>query len=83
VLNLRRGPHGSRLRPDTPECRAAVGGADAALARLVDDLRARRWERSVVIVTADHGMTAVAPMPARPERSCRLAAELRRRASRA
>jgi hypothetical protein len=42
--------------------------ADAAIGRLLDELRARgRWERSVVIVTSDHGFDEVAPTPARPE----------------
>jgi len=65
VLNLSdvdRAGHASG--PDTPEYRSAIGGADAALARLVDDLRARnRWSRSVVIVTADHGMAAIPEPP--------------------
>ena len=65
VLNLSdvdRAGHGSG--PDTPEYRSAIGAADAALARLVDDLRTRgRWDRSVLIVTADHGMTAIPEPP--------------------
>ena len=65
VLNLSdvdRAGHGNG--PGTPEYRQAISGADAALARLVDDLRTRdRWERSVVIVTADHGMAAIPEPP--------------------
>jgi arylsulfatase A-like enzyme len=39
-----------------------VAGADAAIGRLVDDLDARgRWSRSLLIVTADHGFTAIEP----------------------
>ena len=65
VLNLAdvdRAGHG--YGPDTPEYRSAIIAADAALARLVADLRARdRWERSVLIVTADHGMAAIPKPP--------------------
>jgi arylsulfatase A-like enzyme len=44
-----------------------VAGADAAIARLVEQLRALgRWSRSVLIVTADHGFVAVAPTAERP-----------------
>jgi hypothetical protein len=44
--------------------------ADAAIGRLVADLRARgRWERSILIVTADHGFDDVAPTPERPDPS--------------
>jgi hypothetical protein len=61
VVNLAdvdRTAHG--LGPDTPECARAVAGADEAIGRLVDDLVARgRWARSVVLVTADHGFTAI------------------------
>jgi arylsulfatase A-like enzyme len=46
--------------PDSAEYAAAVGGADTAIGVLVDDLRGRgRWEHAVVLVTADHGMSAV------------------------
>ncbi|MFN8542642.1 MAG: alkaline phosphatase family protein [Candidatus Binatia bacterium] len=63
--------------PDTVETRAAVQRADRALGRLIDDLRARgRWERSVVIVTADHGFAAVAPTGARPDPTIVLAERL-------
>jgi arylsulfatase A-like enzyme len=48
--------------------------ADAAIGRLVDDLHARgRWDRSVVIVTADHGFDDVRPTPERPEPTIGLA----------
>jgi arylsulfatase A-like enzyme len=41
--------------------------ADAAIGRLFADLRARgRWERSIVIVTGDHGFDDVTPTPDRP-----------------
>ncbi len=49
--------------------------ADAALGRLVDDLRASgRWSRSIVMVTADHGFDDIAPRPDRAETSVMLAA---------
>ncbi len=58
---------GHALGPASPEYARAATDADAALGTLVDDLRARgRWDRSVLIVTADHGMGAVAPTPERP-----------------
>jgi len=41
--------------------------ADAAIGRLVDDLRARgRFDRALLIVTADHGFDAIAPTSERP-----------------
>jgi arylsulfatase A-like enzyme len=47
---------------------AARRSADAAIGRLIDDLHARgRWERSVVLVTSDHGFDDVAPTPERRE----------------
>jgi arylsulfatase A-like enzyme len=53
--------------PESAEYARAVAAADAAIARLLDDLHAReRWQRSVVIVTADHGMSAVGPTSERP-----------------
>src|SRR5439155_1294996 len=53
--------------PESAEYARAVAAADAAVARLLDDLHARaRWDRSVVILTADHGMSAVSPTPERP-----------------
>jgi hypothetical protein len=61
VVNLSdvdRNGHGSG--PESAEYTAAVTGADAAIGLLADDLHARgRWTRSVLIVTADHGMNAV------------------------
>jgi hypothetical protein len=63
--------------PDGSEYAGAVEGADAAIGALVDDLRARgRWDRSVLIVTADHGMASVAPTPERPRPVISLGAEL-------
>src|SRR5207244_8655392 len=57
----------------------AVAGADAAVGRLLDELHARgRWDRSVVIVTADHGMSAVGPTPERPHPVISLEPVLRR-----
>jgi ectonucleotide pyrophosphatase/phosphodiesterase family protein 5 len=48
--------------------------ADAALGRLVDDLRASgRWSRSIVIVTADHGFDDISPTPDRAETAVMLA----------
>jgi ectonucleotide pyrophosphatase/phosphodiesterase family member 5 len=47
--------------------------ADAAIGRLLDDLRARgRWARSIVLVTADHGFDDVAPTSDHPDRIVRL-----------
>src|SRR5437867_1812020 len=54
------------------------GRDDAAVARLLDDLHSRgRWGRSVVIVTADHGMSAVDPTPERPQPAISLGPVLR------
>src|SRR5437879_1172032 len=54
--------------PESAEYARAVAAADTAIARLLDDLHARaRWDRSVVIVTADHGMSAVSPTPEHPQ----------------
>ena len=65
--------------PESPECARAVTAADAALGSLVDDLRARgRWERAVLIVTADHGMASLAPTPERPRPVISLGPGLRR-----
>src|SRR5438552_11548236 len=64
--------------PGSADYARAVGAADAAIARLLDDLHARgRWARSVVIVTADHGMSAVRPTPERPRPVLALAPVLR------
>ena len=64
--------------PDAPEYARAVAGADAAVVRLLDDLHARRrWDRSVVMVTADHGMSAVGPTPERPHPVISFGAALR------
>jgi predicted AlkP superfamily pyrophosphatase or phosphodiesterase len=63
--------------PESAEYARAVEGADAAIARLVDALRARgRWKRSVLIVTADHGMCSVAPTPERPRPVISLARQI-------
>ncbi len=68
VVNLSdvdRAAHGHG--PDSEECGRAIAGADAAIGRLVDQLRALgRWDRSVLIVTADHGFTDLAPTAERP-----------------
>jgi len=48
--------------PDAADYAKAVEGADAAIGMLVADLHSRgRWSRSVLIVTADHGMAAMMP----------------------
>lgn len=53
---------GHRHGPGAPEVKAAVGEVDAAIARLLDGLKARGLEGRVnLVVVADHGMTAVAP----------------------
>lgn len=50
--------------PGDAAVRSAVAGADAALARLVAALRAGgRWQRSIVLVTADHGFDDVRARP--------------------
>src|SRR5207249_4772694 len=68
VVNLSdvdRAAHGHG--PDSEECLRAIAGADAAIGRLVDQLRALgRWSHSVLIVTADHGFTSLAATPERP-----------------
>src|SRR5882724_9241911 len=64
--------------PESADYARAVGGADAAVARLLDDLHSRgRWGRSVIIVTADHGMSAVGPTPERPHPTISLGPVLR------
>src|SRR5216110_115604 len=64
--------------PDSAEYARAVAAADAALARLLGDLHAQgRWGRSVIIVTADHGMSAVGPTPERPHPTISLGPVLR------
>jgi arylsulfatase A-like enzyme len=58
---------GHAAGPESPEYARAVAGADEAIARLVDHLRrSSEWARSVVIVTADHGFTGLAPTADRP-----------------
>jgi len=53
--------------PEHPDVGTAAAHANAAIERLIAALRASgRWERSVVIVTADHGFDAVAPTAERP-----------------
>ena len=48
--------------PDSPEVNAAMREIDAALARLVDGLKARGlFERTNIVVVSDHGMTSTAP----------------------
>jgi hypothetical protein len=57
VVNLAdvdRAAHGHGI--DSAECHDAVAGADRALGRLVEHLKALdRWQRSVLFVTSDHG----------------------------
>jgi hypothetical protein len=44
----------------------ALDTADTQLARLIDAIRERGWwERSIVVVTSDHGFTDVRPAPGR------------------
>ncbi len=48
--------------------------ASTAVGRLIDDLHTRRrWERSVLVITSDHGFDDVTPTEARPEPSIELA----------
>ena len=59
--------HGHADGPDSDAYAAAITGADAAIGRLIAALRSLgRWERSVLIVTSDHGFDDVQPTPARP-----------------
>ncbi len=78
VLNLAdvdRTAHG--LGPDDPHRVDAVVAAGAAVQRLVDALKARgRWDRSIVLVTADHGFDQVAPSAAVPKPEIDLATVL-------
>jgi len=75
LSDVDRNAHGHG--PDSPECAAAIAGADRAIGRLLDALHAAgRWERSVVIVTADHGFDTVAPTAERPQPSVLLRATL-------
>ena len=79
VLNLAdvdRAAHGHGI--DSAECHEAVAGADRALGRLVEHLRALgRWQRAVLFVTADHGFQR-GPVPERVvELDHRLEAEVR------
>jgi hypothetical protein len=54
--------------PEHADAAAAVGRAGTAVERIIESLRARgRWQRSVVIVTADHGFDAVGPTADRPQ----------------
>jgi len=70
---------GHAAGPESAAYREAIAAADTALARLVDDLQARgRWTRSVVLITADHGMTSVAPTPERPQPTISLTARVER-----
>jgi arylsulfatase A-like enzyme len=65
LADVDRNGHG--FGPDSPECERAVTEADAAIGRLVDRLRVtERWSNAVLIVTADHGFTALAPSAERP-----------------
>ena len=54
IADVDRNAHGHGV--DSPECLEAVTGADRALGRLVEHLKALgRWQRSVLFVTSDHG----------------------------
>ena len=54
--------------PDAPETMAAAASVDASIGRLIEGLKARGlYERTVLVIVADHGMAATAP-----ERSMRL-----------
>jgi predicted AlkP superfamily pyrophosphatase or phosphodiesterase len=72
LADVDRNGHGDG--PDSDAYAHAITGADAAIGRLVDALRAAgRWATAVVIVTADHGFADVAPSPARPSPAVSLA----------
>lgn len=65
IADVDRHGHGDGPRSDAYT--AAISGADAAIGRLIAALHALgRWERSVLIVTSDHGFDDVRPTPARP-----------------
>jgi predicted AlkP superfamily pyrophosphatase or phosphodiesterase len=52
---------GHKYGPDAPELNAALGSTDAAMGRLVEGLKARGlFDRTNLIVVADHGMAATA-----------------------
>lgn len=64
LCDVDRQSHGAG--PASREAREAAVAAGAQIQRLVDALRAAgRWERSLVIVTADHGFDDVAPRDGR------------------
>jgi hypothetical protein len=79
VLNLAdvdRAAHGHGI--DSAECGEAVVGADRALGRLVEHLKALgRWQRSVLFVTSDHGFQRGAVPETIVELDHRLEAEVR------
>jgi predicted AlkP superfamily pyrophosphatase or phosphodiesterase len=51
---------GHRFGPEAPETNSAIAQVDAAMARLIDGLRARGLERAVnLVIVADHGMSQV------------------------
>lgn len=51
---------GHRFGPDAPETAEAIGRVDAALARFIEGLRnSGRLDSTDIVVTSDHGMTAV------------------------
>ena len=53
---------GHRTGPDSPELNQAIGGVDAALARLVAGLKARGLYGQVnIVIVADHGMAETSP----------------------
>ena len=60
---------GHSYGPDAPETMAAAASVDASIGRLIEGLKARGlYERTVLVIVADHGMAATSP-----ERSMRLA----------
>jgi len=66
---------GHRDGPGTASYWAAVGNADRLIGTLLDDLEAAgRWNRSVVLVTADHGFMALRAAPGDQIASAALAA---------
>src|SRR5690606_5214607 len=53
---------GHRHGPAAVETREAIASTDAAIARLIDGLKARGlYERTVLVIVSDHGMAATAP----------------------
>jgi predicted AlkP superfamily pyrophosphatase or phosphodiesterase len=50
--------------PDAPQVNAAIGGVDAAIAKLVDGLKTRGlYDTANIVIVSDHGMTFLGATP--------------------